>query len=234
MSHPFDLSGQLANFSGRAPLFPLPNVAFFPHVLLPLHVFEPRYRQMTLDALAGDRYIAMAQLRPGWEEAPGAELPAIYTDVCLGRIGAEEQLSDGRFYLVLQGLSRARVVREESSDLPYRTATLELRPDRVLTSSTLDRENRQREILEAFRDLYPRLDLDRILQEALDTTVGLGLMCDVIASALKLPPEQSQQLLAEDDIDLRSDLVLMRLRELRRRARENPKRVTFPPEFSVN
>ncbi|HEX6984880.1 MAG TPA: LON peptidase substrate-binding domain-containing protein, partial [Planctomycetaceae bacterium] len=233
MSYPFDLSKSLESFSGRAPLFPLPEVAFFPNVLLPLHIFEPRYRQMTADALDGDRHIAMAQLKPGWERRADRDLPPIYDYVCLGRITAEERLADGRYYLILQGLARARVLSEETTDLPYRVARLELRPDRGAQPAIIDRENRRREILEAFRDLYPRLDLDKLLHEAADVACSLGVVCDVVAASLRLPAEQSQEILAEEDVDLRSDLVLARLRELRRKAQGPPRPKTFPPEFSA-
>jgi len=54
---------------GTIPVFPLPDLVFFPHATLPLHIFEPRYREMTEDALRGDRLIAMALLKPGWERA---------------------------------------------------------------------------------------------------------------------------------------------------------------------
>ncbi len=233
MSHPLELSEQLAAFSGRAPLFPLPNVAFFPHVLLPLHVFEPRYREMTADALGGDRFIAMAQLKPGWERWPD-DAPPIYDHVCLGRITAEERLADGRYYLILQGLARARVLTEEPIGRPYRVGRIELSPDRVLSAPTVDRERRRREILEAFRDLHPRADLDQLLHEALDGAVSLGLVCDVVASALNLQPEQTQEILAEADVDARSDIVLSLLRELRRVARNQQTPKKFPPNFSEN
>lgn len=223
----------LASFSGRAPIFPLPGVAFFPHVLLPLHIFEPRYRRMTADALAGERYIAIAQLKPGWEKRPEDD-PPIYEHVCLGRITAEERLSDGRYYLILQGAARARVVMEEPVNLPYRVARLEILPDRLSASPIVDRDNRRREVMEAFRDLYPRAELDKLLHEAVDAPVSLGLVCDIVASALKLSPEQSQEILAEEDVDLRSDLVLARLRELRRKAQAPPRPKTFPPGFSEN
>lgn len=226
-------SEQLAGFSGRAPIFPLPSVAFFPHVLLPLHIFEPRYRRLTADALAGERFIAMAQLKPGWEKRAD-DTPPIYDHVCLGHITAEEQLADGRYYLVLQGMARARVVMEESVDLPYRVGRLEIRPDRLLPSSVVNRDNRRREIMEAFRDLYPRAELDKLLHESVDAPVSLGLVCDIVASAIKLSPEQTQEILAEEDVDLRSDLVLARLRELRRRAQGPPRAKTFPPGFSEN
>src|SRR5262245_53659368 len=116
-----DLSG----FSGSAPVFPLPNVVLFPHVALPLHIFEPRYREMIADALEGERLIAMALLKPGWEELY-EEKPAIHEMVCLGRITAEESLEDGKYNIVLTGLTRALVVEEPETELLYRMAKLEL------------------------------------------------------------------------------------------------------------
>src|SRR5947208_17093988 len=95
----------LADFSGTARLFPLPNLVLFPQVVQPLHVFEQRYRQMTADALAGDRLIAMALLRPGWE-ADYDGRPAIHPVACLGRVVADQRLDDGRYNLLLRGLAR--------------------------------------------------------------------------------------------------------------------------------
>src|SRR6266568_3715474 len=92
----------LQSFSGIARLFPLPNAVLFPHLVMPLHIFEPRYRQMTRDALAGDRFIAMVLLQPGWESEYEA-LPAIHSVACLGRIQAEQRLPDGRFNIQLRG-----------------------------------------------------------------------------------------------------------------------------------
>jgi Lon protease-like protein len=224
----------LSSFSGRAPLFPLPNAAFFPHVLLPLHIFESRYRQMTADALDGEGLIAMATLRPGWEARSDDELLPIYDDVCLGQIIANEQLDDGRYYLLLQGLVRARVINEEPSDRLYRVAKLELRPDKESPVASVNRQNRRREIMAAFHDLQPHLELDKLLHEAIEITTSLGLVCDVVAASLKLPSEQAQEILAEEDIDARSDLVLARLRELRRKARDPRQTPRFPPDFSEN
>src|SRR3954471_21363862 len=92
-------------------LFPLPNLVLFPGAMQPLHIFEPRYRQMTVDALAGDRLIGMALPRPGWENDYVGK-PAIHPVVCVGRILAEQRLADGRFNILLRGLRRARVVEE--------------------------------------------------------------------------------------------------------------------------
>ena len=98
----------------RVPVFPLAGALLFPRSQLPLHIFEPRYREMTRDALAGDRLIAMVQPRDN-EEPPG-----LFEIGCLGRIGACEELDDGRFNLVLEGLSRFRIAREATVDTLYR------------------------------------------------------------------------------------------------------------------
>jgi uncharacterized protein len=94
------------------PLFPLPNVVLFPNVFLPLHIFEPRYRQMVTEALAGERMIGMVLLQPGHEdEYEGA--PPVYGVGCAGLITHVERLGDGRFNIVLRGLERFRIVRED-------------------------------------------------------------------------------------------------------------------------
>jgi Lon protease-like protein len=105
------------------PLFPLPNVVLFPGVYLPLHIFEPRYREMVRDALGDDRIIGMTLLRPGFE-AEYEGRPPIYPIGCAGLITHAESLPDGRFNIILQGLERFRVIREDYSR-PYRVATVE-------------------------------------------------------------------------------------------------------------
>src|SRR5437870_1819833 len=109
------------------PLFPLPNVLLFPRAILPLHIFEERYKTMTADALAGPKQIAMALLKPGWEK-DYYHAPAIEPVVCVGTILTHEHLPDGKFNFLLQGQSRATILREVSSppDSPYRTADLEV------------------------------------------------------------------------------------------------------------
>src|SRR5438046_3217716 len=106
------------------PLFPLPNVVLFPRAILPLHIFEERYKTMTADALRGRRKIAMALLRPGWEKSYYGS-PQIAPVVCVGAILSHERLPDGKYNFLLQGHQRARVVREIGGDLPYRVAQLQ-------------------------------------------------------------------------------------------------------------
>jgi uncharacterized protein len=93
------------------PIFPLPNVVLFPSALLPLHVFEPRYRAMVADALEGERLIGMVMLRPGWEpHYDGA--PEVYPIGCAGFITHADQLPDGRFNIMLRGLQKFRILDE--------------------------------------------------------------------------------------------------------------------------
>src|SRR4051794_40652170 len=117
---------------GAVPLFPLPNVVLLPRAVLPLHVFEERYKEMTADVLrSGSRVIAMALLRAGWEK-DYYQAPAIEPVVCVGRILSHERLEDGRYNFLLQGVMRARVVREVRQR-PYRVA--EVRPVVEVTAS---------------------------------------------------------------------------------------------------
>lgn len=107
--------------SRRLPLFPLPGVVFLPETLLPLHVFEPRYREMLADALAGERLIGVQLLVPdGAPDATGR--PAVQPVGCSGRIVDHEPLEDGRSNIILQGLFRYRIDREAPAGKPYRIA----------------------------------------------------------------------------------------------------------------
>ena len=109
------------------PLFPLPNVVLFPNVFLPLHIFEPRYREMVNEALQGDRIIGMVLLQPGFE-ADYEGRPRVYPIGCAGVITHSEPLPDGRFNIVLRGLEKFRMIGEDTSR-PYRLAHIEAVPE---------------------------------------------------------------------------------------------------------
>src|SRR5947209_20304544 len=113
--------------SDLLPLFPLPDVVLFPNVFLPLHIFEPRYREMVGDALAGDRMLGMVLLKPGWERDYEGQ-PPVYPIGCSGVITHAERLQDGRYNIVLRGVERFRI-REEDHGLSYRRAVVDSLPD---------------------------------------------------------------------------------------------------------
>jgi uncharacterized protein len=104
----------------RISIFPLPGALLYPGLALPLHIFEPRYRAMVKDALARDRRIGMIQPQKPVEGAP------LYAVGCLGKIGEVEALDDGGFNIVLEGISRFRVLRELDVVTPFRQIEAEL------------------------------------------------------------------------------------------------------------
>ena len=101
------------------PIFPLPDVTFFPHTLLPLHVFEGRYRAMVIDALERDRRLAVVKLKPGYEAAYAGK-PEVHPVAGLGEIVSCERLATGRYNILLRGESRVRLEQELPSDTLYR------------------------------------------------------------------------------------------------------------------
>lgn len=99
----------------RLSIFPLAGALLFPRTQLPLHLFEPRYRALITDALARDRRIGMIQPRE-----PDDRRPALYDVGCVGRIAQFEALDDGRFNIVLEGLTRFRILHELDVTTPFR------------------------------------------------------------------------------------------------------------------
>jgi Lon protease-like protein len=103
----------------QLPIFPLPDVVLFPHTMLPLHIFEPRYRQMVQECLAGDKRLAMALLKPGWEKDYYGR-PPVHPIAGAGEIIRHEALPDGRFNILVRGTMRIGVTTELPPDKPYR------------------------------------------------------------------------------------------------------------------
>jgi len=104
------------------PIFPLPDLTFFPHTLLPLHVFEARYRAMVMDALARDRRIAVVRLKSGFETSYAGK-PAVHAVAGAGEIVSWERLATGRYNILVKGEWRVRIESERPSDTLYRIVT---------------------------------------------------------------------------------------------------------------
>ncbi len=110
----------------RLSIFPLPGALLFPGMHLPLHIFEPRYRAMISDAMARDRRIGMIQ--PRVEPGTVSDRPALYTTGCVGKIAEVEAMEDGRYNVILEGLSLFRIVRELDATTAFRQIEAELLP----------------------------------------------------------------------------------------------------------
>lgn len=233
MTSPGPSHKALEHFSGLVPLFPLPNVVLFPHGMLPLHIFEPRYRQMTADALEGEGLIAMSLLRPEWTSAVDGVGPPVHNMVGIGQIVAHEKTEDGRYMMVLRGLSRARLLCEERVDLPYRLGRVELCPDIVPTRPEFDRRQRIAQIVDLFCQLFPGEKFQRLVHQAMSVDLPLGLVCDTIASAIPMSTSLSQQFLEETNSDLRSQMLWQLLQHASNQKTTALQR-PFPPQFSMN
>ncbi len=196
------------------PIFPLPAVVFFPETYLPLHIFEPRYREMVHNASRQGDCIGMALLKDGWEDEY-EENPPIYPIGCVGRIISSHQLADGRFNIVLQGLQRCTFEEQEVST-PYRQA--QIIPHAQKGVASLDTET--------------RINLEHITQEYL-TWKKAHELCQVIASGkltdsilvhnlsagLDLSPVEKQFLLESGHLAQQArrliDLIRFKLADLR-------------------
>ena len=183
------------------PLFPLPNMVFFPNTRVPLHIFEPRYRQMIDDALATDQRVGIVLLRPGWE-ADYFGAPAIHICGTLGTIEQAVPLDDGRFNILLRGDVRFRVVGEVSTQ-PYRTARVIAQPE---TRRTVDESYAQREWLADLSRQYLRYLPEQSPVPEIDT-VGLDALTNALIMSLNLEVEEKQRLLEIDDMILRAEQV---------------------------
>jgi Lon protease-like protein len=176
------------------PLFPLPDVVLFPGAMLPLHVFEPRYRAMVADSLAGDRIIGMTLLQPGFEGDYHGN-PAVYAVGCAGVITHAERLPDGRSNVVLRGLEKFRIVQEDHSR-PYRVATIDALPE---TTSESDRP-----LLRQQRQRLETLLIAAIERGGADPRFPPAIADDDLVNALAqyltLSPVERQALLERDGI----------------------------------
>jgi Lon protease-like protein len=180
------------------PIFPLPNCVLLPGGLLPLHVFEPRYRELTRDCLAGSQLMAVPRLRPGYETTYYGR-PPVYGRCGVGRIICSEELPDGRYALLLRGVARVEIARELPADrCSYRRVEA-----RVLTDAHCDRSeanDHQRRLIQLCDRLAeviekggPQLrDLVRAFEDP-------GACADAIAAALIMDADARQELIEACD-----------------------------------
>jgi len=189
--------------SDLLPLFPLPNVVLFPNVFLPLHIFEPRYREMVADAVASDRMIGMVLLRPGWERDYEGR-PPVYPIGCSGVVTHVERLPDGRYNLVLRGLERFRIVDEDHSR-SYRRATIEPLHERRVDAEDRTVIRRQRAKLESM--LAPAVE-----RAGADSTMPSSMsdedLVNALAQYLDLEALEKQALLERPCLRTRAEALV--------------------------
>lgn len=194
------------------PLFPLPNVVLFPKTFAPLHVFEPRYREMVQDAMEGGRMIGMLLLQEGWDtDYYGA--PPIKPVGCAGEIVHLQRLSDGRFNIVLKGIARFGV-QQEFQARSYRQAWIQAWPE----SEAALPPPLKAELLRVL-DGYARQEgLERPVRTLLERGPEDDLLVNLLSDEVEFTPEEKQFLLESDDL-VQQTKRLIQLLEFQRKER---------------
>jgi Lon protease-like protein len=193
------------------PIFPLPNLVFFPETILPLHVFEPRYKAMIADVLAGDRQLGIVQLRPGWDKDYYGN-PPVYKYLTVGEVIKDRQLGDGRYDILVRGRRRARIRGEAMCGL-YRVAEVE----------TLEEYLPEAKIEEAAEDFLRLRRLFAQVVEALPEAFAdlrpesweepsPGVVADLLAHTFMDSAYDKQSILSELDVARRLRLVAIHMR----------------------
>lgn len=211
---------RIAGASDALKVFPLPSAVLFPHSVLPLHIFEPRYRALVRDALQTDRVMALAQLEPGWEGRYGGR-PAMQPMMCAGLIIWHEEVEEGRYNILLQGVCRARMREELSSDKPYREVRAEIIEDFPYQGPE---EEQLRQAIFELASRVPPSYAENLLP--VTARASGGMLADVVAAAVVPETERRQELLCELDVQRRLTGVLGDVGELI--ARLQPSRPTGP------
>ena len=200
-------------------LFPLSDVVLLPQVSVPLYIFEPRYRQMTRDALDGSRQIGMVAVRPDAVADMRGD-PPIFDVGCLGRIAHAEQRPDGTFQILLVGEHRFRI-REEyarAGDRLYRSARVDLLEDSEPTSDDeLARLDATRvHVLDVLTRIVNRARPDTSSEQLAGfANLEPTRLINALAQSISLDPIERQQLLEADSIlarfEIMGDLLRFRL-----------------------
>ena len=179
------------------PIFPLPTCVLLPGGLLPLHVFEPRYRELTRDCLAGHQMMAIARLRPGYESTYYGR-PPVDERCGVGKLICSEELADGRFALLLRGIARVEIRRELPPERAYRQVEAQ-----VLADACRDRaeaSDYQQRLIALCDRLAEVIDQGGPqLRELVRSFDEPGQCADAIAAALVMDSDARQELLESID-----------------------------------
>lgn len=194
-------------FPSAVPMFPLPNVVLFPGQALPLHVFEDRYKLMLRHVLASEhRLLGMELYKKGWEKTK--EFPPTYPTACVGRVGELEELSDGRFNLILHGLVRVEV-QDYDQRTPFRIAQVKLLTSAASADTEFDA------LLEALavsiRRVLPIVSRDLTweqVQPILSQLPGPSAVADFVAAYLPVDVHIRQELLETLEVEMRLRRIL--------------------------
>lgn len=209
------------NFQHPIALFPLPGSVLLPHSVMPLHIFEPRYRQMTREALDAAGLIAMALFEKQiTEQAYLHDAPALRPDVCVGYVERYESLDDGRYLIMLRGLCRARIIHEVATEKPYRMAMLQ--PTEYPPSDDQTLEPQRLALQRGLDDpALSRLAGLRELRQLFDRNVPTVGLIDLLISMLVEDTSTRYAMLREASAHKRAAFLRNRLAQLQQSVRQS-------------
>ena len=186
-----------AALPSEIPLFPLPETSLFPGVARPFLIYEPRYREMIADALKGDKIIGMVRLRPGFEKDYEGR-PPIYGVGCAGTIEKYEQLPDGRYVILLRGLTTFRIISEDGAPAgprkPYRLARIESVPELLKDEDRLALSTLRNRIEKQLLTVLP------LGADPPDPSLDDDEFVNLVAQNLGMPESARQDLLERNDV----------------------------------
>jgi Lon protease-like protein len=196
---------ELAEDCRKLPLFPLPNVVFIPNTIVPLHVFESRYRDLVRDCLEDKLLLGIPTLLSGWENDYDGR-PPVQLVAGVGRIIQHHRFPDGRYNIAVEGLGRVRINHEFPPEQPYRIASATLLVDQLPggTNPMKHHLSRIRILLMQILSLHPKL------QPRLEGMVNAPQprIIDELVYLLIQDARERQHYLEQDRLDLRAELVL--------------------------
>jgi Lon protease-like protein len=194
------------------PIFPLPNCVLLPGGLLPLHVFEPRYRELTRDCLAGHHLMGVARLRPGYQTDYYGK-PAVFGRCGVGRIICSEELPDGRFALLLRGVARVEIARELELDRAYRLVEARVLEDRCADGAlALDCHRRLVQLCDRLAEVLEQGGPQ--LRDLVRGSADPGACADAVSAALIMDADARQELLEAVDPMIRLQRTLAHVSHL--------------------
>ena len=178
----------------RLPLFPLPGLVFFPPTLLPLHMFEPRYRELAAWCIANRSPLAVVRIQAG-SESEQLGNPPVAPVAGVGKLIFHEKLPDGRYNILLRGLARVRLLEELDRDLGFRMARAEIVSDEF-PADRVGLERKTRSLKKYVTNLIPQWpQAARLLGRILERHAAPAELADYLASVLFQDPGERQKLL---------------------------------------
>ena len=189
------------------PLFPLPQVVLFPQTFLPLHVFEPRYQEMTVEVLNGHHHLVLVLMRESPDAGPFGETASTFEVGCLAEVVRAEPLTGGRWNLLVQGKEAVRIL-EEVPGKSFRQAHIAPLP---FDSSVLWPGPHRRRLMESLHAYAAKEGIEAQLKELLDLPLEDAARLNTLAMALDFEPTERQFLLESPDLPALAERMIQLL-----------------------